>query len=258
MANKSKKVINPKPATKTHGELLDSITTIEKVEGRSSGDTFKLWEGFREQALLWRILALLQMPTVALALIFALMVYYNSTIVIEPPEYPQPGMYSIKKLPDSEFMKMAIDIVNLIGTYQPANAERQFRTTRLFLWEPALSEFEKVYLYGYSADNTPSQLQVIKDTQRSQAFLINYDLMQVQRYPNLDMVVVRVPGTRQILIGKRPLDDEITYYFKMTTIPKSPYNPRGIVIFDVRIKKQTSDDLRKLDESLNRKGRGNV
>lgn len=233
----------PSDAKSESGNFFDSLATIEKVDGRSGADTFRLWEAYKEQALLWRIVAIMQLPITIVALIFGLIVYSSSNIVIESPETPQPGMYSIKRLPDSEFLKAGVDIVNLIGTYQPATAERQFRTARLFLWEPALSEFEKIFLN--------KELPIIKDINRSQAFMINNDLIQVQRYPNQDMVIVRIPGTRQTLIGKKPLDDEIAYYFKMTTIPRSPYNPKGIVVFDVRIKKQTSEDLRKLDERKN-------
>jgi hypothetical protein len=251
MAEKNKKDKSPAKAPssteKEHGEIFDSVATIEKVDGRSGADTFRLWEAHKEQAFFWRIVALAQMPITIVSLIFALIVYSTADIIIEPPEAPQPGMYSINRLPDSEFLKMGVDIVNLIGTYQPASAEKQFRTVRLFLWEPALSEFEKIFL--------DKEIPIIKDLKRSQAFMINNDLVQVQRYPNQDMVIVRIPGTRQMLIGKSPLDDEVTYYLKMTTIPKSPYNPKGIVVFDVRIKKQTAEDLRKLDERRNLGGR---
>lgn len=221
-------------------EIRDSLATIEQVDGRAGADTFRLWESYKEQALLWRIIALAQLPIALIAIIFGVITYMTADIVIEPPETPQPGMYSIKQLPDSEFLKVATDVVNLIATYQPYTAEKQFRKAREYLWEPALSEFEKIFL--------KERMVQIDEGSRSQAFMINNDLVQVRRYPSLDMVIVRIPGTRLSLIGRKPLDDEIAFYLKMTTIPKSAYNPSGIIIFDVRIKKQTAEDLRRLDE----------
>ena len=221
-------------------ELRDSLATIEHVDGRAGADTFRLWESYKEQALLWRIIALVQIPITLVAVIFGLITYITADIVIEPPETPQPGMYSIKNLPDSEFLKVATEVVNLMATYQSNTAERQFRKAREYLWEPALSEFERVFVKEH--------VRAVNEQSRSQAFLINNDLVNVRRYPSLDMVIVRIPGTRLSLIGKKPLDDEIAFYLKMTTIPRSAYNPSGIIIFDVRIKKQTSEDLRKLDE----------
>ena len=221
-------------------EVQDSLATIEHVDGRAGADTFRLWESYKEQAFLWRIVALFQLPITFVAVIFGLVTYFTADIVIEPPETPQPGMYSVKQLPDSEFLKVATDVVNLIATYQPNTAERQFRKAREYLWEPALSEFENVFI--------KNNVRVVNEQSRSQAFLINYDLINVRRYPSLDMVIVRIPGTRLSLIGRKPLDDEIAFYLKMTTIPRSAYNPSGIIVFDVRIKKQTSEDLRKLDE----------
>ena len=221
-------------------DAKESLATIENVDGRAGADTFRLWENYKEQALLWRIIAIAQLPIALTAIIFGLVVYLTSDIVIEPPETPQPGMYSVKQLPDSEFLKVATDVINLIATYHPYTAEKQFRKAREFLWEPALSEFEQAFI--------KKRVKEIDEGSRSQAFMINHDLVQVRRYPTLDMVIVRIPGTRLSLLGRKPLDDEIAFYLKMTTIPKSAYNPSGIIIFDVRIKKQTAEDLRRLDE----------
>ena len=223
-------------------KLKEQTDNLEQIEGRSGADTIRLWERFREQAIIWKFVALVQVPATFLALIGFLIVFVTADISIEPPENPQPGMYSVKYLPDSEFRKAATEVINLIATYQPATALVQFNRAREYLWEPALSEFEEVMM--------KREYMTIQNTHRSQVFLINDDLIRVQRFPARDIVVVRLPGTQQALIGNgKPLESkEVVYYIKMTTIPRSAYNESGLVVIDIRMKNQTTEDLRKLDQ----------
>lgn len=223
-------------------KLKDDTNSFEQIEGRSGADTIRLWERFREQAIVWKFIALAQMPATFLALIGFVIVFMTADITIEPPENPQPGMYSVKYLPDSEFLKTATEVINLIATYQPGNAFDQFNKARDYLWEPALSEFEEVMM--------KREYMTIQNTHRSQVFMVNNDLVRVQRFPARDIVVVRLPGTQQALIGNsKPLETkEMVYYVKMTTIPRSAYNESGLVVIDIRMKNQTTEDLRKLDQ----------
>ena len=217
------------------------IRQLEKVEGRAGADTIRLWESYREQAFMWRALALLQMPATALAIAAALIMYFFADTIIEVPERPQPGHYSVKQLPDSEFISVATETVNLIASYQPAVARNQFRSARKFLWEPALSVFE--------TDMMGEELRAIEETGRSQLFFINTRQTKVERFPDLDKVVVRLSGTRQKLIGNQPLPaTHLVYYVKMTTIPRNTHNEYGIVVIDVKRSEKSAKTLRKEDK----------
>ena len=173
--------------------LKEDVKQLERVGGRAGTDTIRLWEGYREQAYPWRAMSLLQMPATALSIAAALIMYFFADTIIEVPHAPEPGFYSVKNLPDSQFINAATSVINLIATYQPATARRQFKTARKFLWEPALTEFEETMM--------GPEIRAIEETKRSQMFFINPRLIKVERFPELDMVVVRVPGLRQKLIG---------------------------------------------------------
>lgn len=209
--------------------LPKNIKQIEQVDGRAGADTIRLWEHYRDHAYMWRSLALWQFPCTMLALGAAVMMFFMADTVIEVPEKPQPGHYSIKQLPDAEFIDVATKVVNLMTTYQPHNAREQFYATRKFLWEPALSEFENAMV--------KEQLRIIEETSRSQIFFIDTKQIKIERYSEFDKVVVRVPGVRQKLIGQKPLPpDEMVYYIKMTTIPRNIHNQYGIVVVDIRLR----------------------
>ena len=225
--------------------LKKSVAQLERVAGRAGADTIRLWEGFRDQAYMWRAIALLQMPATALSIAAALIFYFFADTVIEVPEKPQPGFYSIKQLPDSQFIDASTAVVNLIATYQPAVARRQFRTARKYLWEPALTEFEDTMM--------GKELRAIEETKRSQMFFINPRQIKVERYPELDKVVVRIPGVRQKLIGNKPLPaDQIVFYVKMTTIPRNVHNEYGIVIIDIKLRSADERTIRGEDRSEER------
>ena len=224
--------------------LKQDIKQLERVAGRAGSDTIRLWEGYKEQAFFWRALALIQVPATALAIAIALVMYFLADTIIEVPEHPQPGFYSVKQLPDSQFINVAREVVNLISTYQPAVARRQFKTARKYLWEPALSQFESVMLQ--------SELNAIEGTKRSQMFFINPRLIQVVRSPEDDTVAVRIPGIRQKLIGDKPLEpDELVYYIKMTTIPRNVHNEYGIVVTDIHLRAASERVLNTEDGAVN-------
>src|SRR5262249_45979929 len=136
--------------------LKKDLQQLERVAGRAGSDTIRLWDSYREQAYLWRALALLQMPATALAIAAALIMYFFADTIIEVPDKPQPGFYSVKQLPDSQFISAATEVVNLIATYQPETARTQFNAARKYLWEPALSEFDTTMI--------KSELRAIEET----------------------------------------------------------------------------------------------
>ena len=210
--------------------LKKGIRQLEKVGGRAGADTVRLWEGYRDQAYLWRAIALLQIPATLLAVVMALVMFFFADTVVEVPAQPQPGHYSIKQLPDAQFIDAALQLTNLISSYQPNTARQQFLTARQLLWEPALSEFEESML--------GKELQAIEETSRSQLVFINPSLIRVIRDPQKGQVEVRVPGTRQKLIRNSPTPvDEIVYYITMTTIPRNTHNEFGIVATDIRLRR---------------------
>src|SRR6185436_12529117 len=99
-----------------------------------TNDTLRLWEGHREQATLWRAIALLQIPATVCALVFSMMIWGTRQITLNVPSKPLPGIYVAQDIPDSEFINVAQGYINLIGTYQPAIVRRQFEEARKMIW----------------------------------------------------------------------------------------------------------------------------
>lgn len=217
------------PKTSSSLAVADGIKDIEKTPARTGADTVRLWERYRDQALLWRALALLQMPTTFLAITAALIMYFFADTVIQVPEKPEPGFYSVKQLPDAEFITAATNVVNMIATYQPETARLQFTEARKLLWQPALNKFDEEMMQ--------KEIQAIEETRRSQMFIINQSLVRINRFPEKDTVTVRLPGTRFKQIGANQLkSDQMVYEIMMTTIPKNPHNEYGIVVFNMERK----------------------
>jgi len=209
--------------------LGKDIKQIETIDGRAGADTIRLWESYRDQARLWRALTVLQLPATVIAIVMAILTYVTADTYIEVPEKPLPGQYSVRQLPDDEFISVATQIVNLISVYQAGTARDQFKMTRKYLWEPALSIFERRMV--------DEEARVIEQTNRSQVFFIDTKQIKVERHPELDKVIVRLTGIRQKLIGDRALPpDEMTYYITLTTIPRNLNNDLGIVAVDIRLK----------------------
>ncbi|MBL7663145.1 hypothetical protein JNK13_10385 [bacterium] len=211
-------------------KIKREVQDIERIAGRAGADTIRLWESYRDQAYMWRALAMIQIPTTFVAIAAALIMYFFADTVIEVPERPQPGNYSVKQLPDSEFTSVATEVVNLIGSYQPATARRQFSTARKYLWEPALTLFEEKMM--------KDELRTVEETGRSQIFYVDPNQTKITRFPEQDKVEVRVQGNRLKLIGDKPLPaDYLAYYITMTTIPRNEHNEYGIVVIDVKLRK---------------------
>ena len=67
--------------------IKHDLKQLERVAGRAGSDTIRLWEGYREQAYLWRALALIQMPSTALSIAAALIMYLIADTIIEAVSY---------------------------------------------------------------------------------------------------------------------------------------------------------------------------
>ena len=195
-------------------------------EGKRSNDTLRLWENYRDQAQLWRALALIQIPSFLVLLAFTFTIYANRSLTFSVPAKPLPGMYELNEVPDAEFIAVAEDFVNLIATYQPRTAERQFIKASEMLIEPFLTTFEKLII--------KKDLKVISDTGRSQILYVDSSQTNIDRHD--DLVYVKIIGDSNRRIKEQELKAVTTeYQIAMKTIPRTRLNPYGIVIVDLNI-----------------------
>lgn len=199
--------------------------------GRGPRDTIKVWQRSKKSALFWRSLALFQMPLIAIFVLLSTWFFLKADTVLNIPLDPEPGSYSLSKLPDSLYINHATNVVNLLGTYQPFTARRQFQEVRKYLWEPGLTNFERQFV--------SRELQAVEETSRSQLFYADNKRVRVER--GKDHVVVRIPGTRQKFISSRGLPEEqLVWLLKMRTVPRNVHNENGIAILDLRVEAITS------------------
>jgi len=226
------------------GALKRGVRDLERVADRVGPDTVKLWDSYREQALLWRAIALLQLPALFFASILALITFFYSDQVVEAPPKPEPAFLSVNDISDQDFILKAKKLVSLLTSYQPETAERQFEIARKSLWEPALSAFNKEFLQ--------KQIRIIEETKRSQLFYFSEKQIKLTR--GEDFVEARIPGERQKLIGKTPMpSDQIAWYIKFTTIPRNELNQLGIVVIDLKPVSVSLEQLAHEDHSKGNK-----
>lgn len=194
-------------------------------EAKRDNDTVRLWENYREQALLWRAIALLQIPATAIALVFALYIWINREIILNVPAKPLPGYYASSEIPDSEFLSNATDFVNLVATYQPNVAEKQFNKASEMLVEPMLTLF--------MTDMMGKELKAIKESMRSQVYYVDPTQTQIYRDES-EFVTVTMVGERLKIVSGSQLPAKITQFrVTMTTVPRNKINQYGIMITNV-------------------------
>lgn len=211
-------------AAETTSKLLRESSVVDT---RRESDTIRLWEGYREQALLWRAISLFQLPVTFIALVFALILWNTRSITLNVPAKPLPGQYAAHEIPDTEFMNVATDFINLVATYQPATALRQFQEAEKMLIDPILSIFKK--------DMFGIELATIENTDRTQIYFADPTATHLERGQN--EVIVSVTGERLKIISGRELPtSKMNFTIVMTTIPKNKLNPYGIVIKSVNRK----------------------
>lgn len=191
------------------------------VDARNETDTLRLWENYRDQALLWRALALLQIPTTLILAIFACYLWASHSITLNVPSKPLPGLYSAQEIPDSEFISVATNYINLIASYQPAVARRQFMKAREMLKEPMLETFDN--------EMVGTELKAIENTTRTQLYFVDPTKTTVVRQDNY--VTITMTGERMKLVAGKQLPVVLTKFtVVLTTIPRNDLNPYGIVI----------------------------
>jgi hypothetical protein len=206
-------------------------------DARGETDTIRLWENYRDQALLWRAIALIQIPTSLLLAIFALVMWSTRSVTLNVPAKPLPGMYLAREIPDTEFVEVATDFINLIASYQPSNARRQFNHARQMLVEPMLTRFQ--------TEMMGIELKAIEQTTRTQLFYPDPTRTTFERIDDKSVKVSFV-GDRLKLVAGQEVPAELTRFtVVLTTIPRQQLNPYGIVITNVQFENLSRDRSRK-------------
>lgn len=201
------------------------------IEGKKDSDTIRLWESYREQANLWRAITLIQVPATIAALTFAAVMWSNRSITLNVPRQPLPGMYAVSEVQDAEFINVSNDFINLIASYQPKIARRQFDAARSMLMGDFLTSFDNSMMVD--------ELRAIETTSRTQVFLTDPTKTEVIR--DGKFVNVILSGDRlKIVAGKESPIHQSKFTVTLTTIPKNRLNPYGIVITNV--KHETAED----------------
>jgi hypothetical protein len=194
---------------------------------RSENDTIRLWENYKDQALMWRSLSLIQFPATFAALIFATVMWSTRVVNLTVPSKPEPGIHVAQDIPDTEFINAANTYVNLVATYQPGTARNQFGVARSMLKEPVYTKFTEEMM--------GAELGAIESTGRTQVFFTDPLRTKVTR--NGNEVTVNLVGERWKVIAGSPLPTVTSRFtITMSTIPRNPLNPYGIVITGVSFK----------------------
>lgn len=208
---------------------IKKLVNDTKTDGRTSGDTIKLWEGYREQATLWRAVALLQMPGTAFAVALCIMLWSTHNVTLKVPERPLPGTYLAQDIPDVEFINEASDFVNLIASYQPAVARRQFEAARQKLVEPFLTKFD--------TDIMNFELKAIESTSRTQILFVDPTQSSVRRVGK-EVLVTFIGDRLKMVAGKELPTVKTKFTVALTTVPRNSLNKYGIVVSNLQL-----DDL---------------
>jgi hypothetical protein len=161
------------------------------------------------------------------ALIFALVMWSTRVINLTVPSKPEPGVHIAQDIPDTEFINAANTYVNLVATYQPGTARNQFNVASSMLKEPVYTKFRE--------EMVGAELGAIESTARTQVFFTDPLRTKVTR--NGTEVTVSLVGERWKVIAGSPLPTVTSRFtITMSTIPRNPLNPYGIVITGVSFK----------------------
>lgn len=194
------------------------------IEAKGETDTIRLWENYRDQALLWRSMALLQIPATLAAVIFAFTLWVTGDIILNVPAKPLPGIYTAQEIPDTEFFDTATNFLNLIATYQPGNARKQFTKAREMLTEPLFTRF--------STEMMETELRTVETTSRTQIFFADPTKTTITREG--DEVVVEMTGERLKIVAGKDVPTVLTKYtVTMKTLPQNTLNPFGIAVSNI-------------------------
>lgn len=208
---------------------------------RSESDTIRLWENYKDQALMWRSLSLIQFPATMAAIIFAFVMWATREINLTVPSKPEPGVHAAQDIPDTEFINAANTFVNLIATYQPGTARNQFTVARSMVKEPLYTAFSTSMMDG--------ELGAIESSARTQVFFVDPLRTTVKRDGN-DVIITMVGERWKVITGTVLPTVTSRFVITLSTIPRNPLNPYGIVITNMDFKSNI-DNERPGDEKKN-------
>jgi hypothetical protein len=218
---------------KVADSIKDKVADTNLQVGRDKSDTIRLWENYKDQSLMWRSLSLIQFPTTLIAIGFAILMWSTREITLTVPSKPMPGIYAAQDIPDNEFVNVALDYVNLIATYQPKTARRQFEAASAMLKEPLLTKFREEMIN--------SELGAIENSSRTQVFFTDPLKTTVARRGN-DVTVSLIGERWKVIAGAELPTVTSRFRVTMTTIPRNTINPYGIVITSVTFKSNTKGE----------------
>jgi hypothetical protein len=218
---------------KVADSIKDRVADTNLQVGRDKSDTIRLWENYKDQSLMWRSLSLIQFPTTLIAIGFAVLMWSTREITLTVPSKPMPGIYAAQDIPDNEFVNVALDYVNLIATYQPKTARRQFEAASAMLKEPLLTKFREEMIN--------SELGAIENSSRTQVFFTDPLKTTVARRGN-DVTVSLIGERWKVIAGAELPTVTSRFRVTLTTIPRNTINPYGIVITSVTFKSNTKGE----------------
>ncbi|MCB0353701.1 MAG: hypothetical protein KDD64_09260 [Bdellovibrionales bacterium] len=202
-------------------KAMNFVKDLGAIDAKGESDTLKLWENYREQANLWRIIAVLQFISTPALIIFCFYLYSTRSVTLNVPPKPLPGYYAVNQIPESEFVSQAEEIVNLIASYQPANARGQFAEASKMLMEPAYSTFLDKMI--------GTELKTIESTSRTQLFFV--DPTKTKTTMAGREIQVSLEGERlKLIAGKQLAPVQTRFLVTMTTVPRQSLNPYGIMV----------------------------
>lgn len=218
-------------------QLLKNILSDTAIsDARNDGDTLRLWENYRDQALMWRALMLLQIPVTAIALLCTIIMWATRETVLQVPSRPLPGIYVAQDIPDTEFIEVTTNFLNLIATYQPTVAKRQFLEARQMLLEPMLARF--------NTEMMDTELKAIEATSRTQIFFADPGLTTLERLSPREVTISMIGDRLKLVAGKELPMQKSRYTVTLTTVPRQTLNPYGIMITNTTMENIDRRDLR--------------
>lgn len=203
-----------------HVKGLLSQNTIQDPKG--GADTLKMWEAYKNQALLWRAIALLQIPATLCSILIALYALTTHSITLKVPARPLPGVYAVQEIPDTEFINAASEFINLTQSYQSKVARRQYTEVLNHLAEPFLTEFQRDYF--------DLELKAIESTARTQVFLLDPTKTEVSREDRNSIKVTFIGERLKFIMGQEQRTVTTKFSVYLNTYPRNSINPYGIMI----------------------------
>jgi hypothetical protein len=191
------------------------------MKKNSGSDTLRVWEEYQDATLLWRTIALAQAPVSILVLLLCFYLWSTRRTEIVVPAKPAPGIYAVGDIPDIAFIDTATEFINLVATYQPTIARRQFLEAKKFLAEPMLSHF--------STEMMQTELSAIETTTRTQVFYVD-PTKTIVRQEGQSMLVTFQGDRLKIIAGRELPMVTSEYTVTLTVLPHNKLNPYGIVI----------------------------